>query len=114
MALLTVATVTTAGTTPTFTAVNSSDTISGDMIGQRGVVLEVVTVGTGTTVTVGDPGTTPAGNPAANSPAGKQVVLGTNVRSRIYVGPGSIDPATGLATITYSAVTAVTAQAFRY
>ena len=115
MALLTVASITTTtGNTPSYTAANSTDTISSSDISERGVILHVKTGGTGTTVTVGDPGSTPAGNAAAGSPAGKAYVLGATAEARIPVNKANVDPATGLATITYSAVTSVTAQAFRY
>lgn len=114
MALLTVASVTTTtGNTPSYTAANSSDTISGSDISERGVILHVKTGGTGTTVTVGDPGLTDAGNAAAGSPAGKSYVLGTSAEARIPVTKYNVD-SSGVATITYSSTATVTAQAFMY
>jgi hypothetical protein len=113
MALLTVTAVASGGTATNLAAVTASDTISGTDIGSRGVILDVNNANAGTcTVTVSDPGTTDAGNPAAG--AATTVSITTGVRKRIFVGPANVNPATGLATITYSPTSSVTAEAIRY
>lgn len=110
MALLTVTPVLAAGVATNLVAVNSTDTISGNDIGQRGVILEVANgAGSPMTVSISDPGATSAGNPGTVT--ARTVTNGT--RKRFYVGPGNVDPATGLATITYSSATTITAEAFR-
>lgn len=111
MALLTVTAVTAAGVVTNLVAANSSDTISGVDIGTRGVVLHVNNGGGAPiNVTISDPGTTPAGNAGS-----ARVVAVTNgTAKRIWIGPGNVDPVTNVATITYSAVTSVTAEAIRY
>lgn len=115
MALLTVASVPATGNTPNLSAVNASDTISGSDVGDRGVILHVTNGGGGSiNVTVSDPGTTPAGNVAAGTPAGTVVAVANGTGKRIYVGPRNVNPATGVATITYSGTTSVTAEAYRY
>jgi hypothetical protein len=96
--------------TPAYTAVNNGDTISGDDIGDRGVILHVKTAGTPTNVTVSDPLKTPAGN--AGTPVA--TAIGATAEAKIFVGPKNVDPATRVATINYSSVTAATAQASRY
>lgn len=96
--------------TPAYAPVNNGDTISGDIIGDRGVILHVKTGATPSNVTVSDPGKTRAGNPGT-PPA---TAIGATAEAKIYIGPGNVDPATGFATITYSATSAVAAQASRY
>lgn len=115
MALLTVRTITAAGAAVARTAVSASDTIDGGAIGDRGVVLDVNNGSGGSiNVTVGDPGLTPAGNPASGSPAGRVIAVPAGQQRQIYIGPKNVDPSTGVATITYSATTSVTAEAYRY
>ena len=115
MALLAVRTITAAGAAITRSAVSASDTIDGGQIGDRGVVLDVNNgSGSSINVTIGDPGLTPAGNAAAGSPAGRVVAVPAGAQRQIYVGPKNVDPSTGVATITYSATTTVTAEAYRY
>jgi hypothetical protein len=113
MALLTVSTITGAGAVTNLAAVSASDTISASDIGTRGVLLDVNNANAGTlTVTVSDPGTTDAGNPAAG--AATTITLTTGTRKRIYVGPFNVNLSTGVATITYSPTSSVTAEAFRF
>lgn len=113
MALLTVNTITSAGVTTGLAAVSASDTISGNDIGSDGIFLDVNNANAGTlTVTVSDPGTTPAGNPASGSAT--TITLATGTRKRIFVGPKNVNPSTGVATITYSPTSSVTAEAVRY
>lgn len=115
MALLTVRSQLAAGSGRTLAAVNSSDTISGSDIGDRGVILDVNNGGGGSiTAIISDPGTTPAGNVAAGSPAGVVVTIGAGLQRDIFIGPKNVNPATGVATITYSGTTTVTAEVTRY
>jgi hypothetical protein len=115
MALLTVRTFQAAGGAIARIAVNSTDTISGSDIGDRGVILDVNNASGGSiNVTVGDPGTTPAGNAASGSPAGRVVAVPAGAQRDIYISPRNVDPATGVATITYSSTTSVTAECTRY
>lgn len=115
MALLTVRTISAAGSAVSRSAVAASDTISGSDIAERGVVLDVNNASGGSiNVTIGDPGQTPAGNPATGTPAGRVVAVPAGAQRQIYVGPRNVDPSTGVATVTYSAQTSVTAEAYRY
>lgn len=115
MALLSVRTITTTGAAINRSAVAASDTIDGGQIGHRGVVLDVNNASGGSiNVTISDPGFTPAGNPASGTPAGKVTAVPAGAQRQIWIGPGNVDPATGVATITYSAQTSVTAEAYRY
>lgn len=115
MALLTVRSITAAGAAIARAAVSSSDTIDGSAIGDRGLVLDVNNASGGSiNVTIGDPGTTPAGNPASGTPAGRVVAVPAASQRQIFVGPRNVDPATGVATVSYSATTSVTAEVYRY
>lgn len=115
MALLSVRTFSASGGAISRVAVNTTDTISGDAIGDRGVILDVNNASGGSiNVTIGDPGTTPAGNAAAGSPAGRVVAVPAGQQRDIYISPRNVDPATGVVTITYSSATSVTAEATRY
>lgn len=114
MALLTVRSVTTAGTTPAPAQCASGDTISASDIGSRGVILQVRnTTGGAITVAVSDPGTTPAGN--AGTAAAVTVAATTGAKD-IYVGPANVTPATQVATLTYTGTLAAgtTHEAVRY
>lgn len=110
MALLVVPAVSAAGVATNLVQVNSTDTISVADIGTRGLILEVANgAGAPITVSISDAGSTVAGNPGTVT--ARSVTNAT--RKRFYVGPGNVDPATGLATITYSSTTTITAEAFR-
>lgn len=100
MALLIVRTVTSTGSTPAPVTCANGDTISGSDIGARGVILRVAnTSGSAITVAVSDPGATAASNPGTVTPI--TVPATTGVRE-IYVGPANVNPATGVATLTYT------------
>lgn len=111
MAARTVNTVTAAGVARNLTAVAASDTIAASEIGSRGVIYEI-TNGSGSSinVTVSDPGFSPAGN------AGTALVnaVANGATERMFIGPNNVDPSTGVATITHSATSSVTAEAYRY
>ncbi len=118
MALLTVQTATGAGTTPAapvqITAWPGGDTISGSDIGDRGLIAIVANASGGSLdFRVGDTGTTPAGNAAAN---GYSAVTVPTAASRwVYIGKNSVDPATGAAKIGASTTNAAfTVQLVRY
>jgi hypothetical protein len=79
------------------------------------VILDVNNASGGSiNVTVGDPGTTPAGNPASGSPAGRVVAVPAGAQRDIYISPRNVDPSTGVVTVTYSSTTSVTAECTRY
>lgn len=112
MALLTVATALTTGVSTALTAVSASDTISGTDVGVRGLIYEVSNAGgTQDNVVISDSGLTPAGN--AGTPVTVAIPITTG-RKRIYIGPGNVNPATNLVTITHSFTTSVTAEAYRF
>jgi hypothetical protein len=111
MALMTVASVTSTFAASSLAAANSTDTIQASDIGTRGVIVEINNGGGGSiTVSVSDPLTTPAGNTA--TPPAQSISAGQ--RGRVFVGPSNVNLSTGFATLTYSGVTSVTSQAFRY
>lgn len=110
MALLTVTAITSAGQTVTPASVTASDTISGDQMGPNGCIHEVITVGTGCNVSISDPGSTSMGNAGTVTP----VAVGTNTRKKFFIPRSAINPATGVATVAYSATTAITSETYRY
>ena len=106
MAVLAVQRVTAAGTAPTYAAAAAGgDTVDAS----SGEVCLHVKNGGGAaiTVTVADPGKTPAANPG--TPTAVTVPAGGD--RFIYVPIGTINPATGLSAVSYSAVTSVTVAA---
>jgi|SRR5690242_2691453 len=114
MALLTVRTVTTAGSTPAPVQCANGATISASDIGDRGVILRVAnTSGSSITVAVSDPGTTDAGN--SPNIAAVTIPATTGVKE-IYVGKFNVDPATNVATLTYTGTlsASTTHEAIRY
>jgi hypothetical protein len=115
MALLTPRTFVATGGAINRVAVSSSDTISGGDIGDRGVILDVNNASGGSiNVTILDPGTTPAGNPATGTPAGRVIAVPAGQQRDIFISPKNVDPSTGVATANYSATTSVTAEVTRY
>ena len=94
----------------TATAVASSDTISSADIGDRGVLLQVINGGgSSINVTISDPNTTAVGN--AGTTTAQAVANGTSGWFRIL--PAHVNPATGLATVSYSGITSVTYVAIK-
>jgi hypothetical protein len=112
MALMTVAVISGTFAATSLAAANTTDTIAASDIGANGgVVVEILNGGGGSiTVSVSDPGRTSAGN----SPTIPAQTIAAAARGRVRVGSANVDPATGFATLTYSGVTSVTSQAFRY
>lgn len=95
----------TTGTTPSALTPAASDTLAPACFGQQGAVLRVITTGTATTVTVSDPGFSPAGNPGTASGV---VCPSTGVR-KILVPRSAIHPTNQVATVAFSgALTGVT------
>lgn len=110
MALYAVQAVNGAGVTPAAITPAASDTISKTDIQSRGVILRVITTGTATNVSVSDPNLTKSGNAGTIVPV---ACPSTGVRM-ILVPASAVDPATGVATVSYSgARTGVTVEAYR-
>lgn len=106
MALLTATTIGVAGTAPTLSAVNSTDTIVAD----DSMWLHVNNGGGGSiTVTISDGGSTPAGNAASTTAR----TVGAGAAALFPLTAKTNDPTTGVTTITYSGTTSVTAKVFR-
>ena len=111
MAQLTVQTMTTAGMGPTYAAAAASSTIGATDANTGGVFLHVKnTAGSSMTVTIGDPGKTPAGNAGT---AVAVTVAATTGDMMIPILPANVDPSTGAVAITYSTTTSVTVAAIR-
>lgn len=107
MALLTTQQIVKAGTTPSYSAVAASDTITAD----TDLFLHVKNAGgSPDTVTIVDAGTTPGGS-AATSPT---VSVPASTGDRMIAIPQSfVNPATGLITINHSFTTSVTCALLR-
>jgi hypothetical protein len=110
MALLTAITPTAAGIAWVPAAVSASDTIAAADLGQRGAYLVVINGGgSPDTVTVVDPGFSPAGN------AGTSLTNSvTNATSEVmFIPAAAVNPATSVATVTHSFTTTVTCVLIR-
>ena len=106
MALLTVQQIGTP-TTPTYAAVAASDTVAAD---PAGLVLHVKNAGgSADTVTLTDPGTTPAGSVATNPSFSVPATTG----DRMYRLSPSLANSSGIITIAHSFTTSVTCAVFR-
>lgn len=105
MALLTATRPTIAGVAWSPAAVSASDTIAAADLGTQGAYLVVINGGgSPDTVTVVDPGTTPAGS-AATNPTNAVANATTEV---MRISPAFVNPATGVATVNHSFTTSVT------
>jgi hypothetical protein len=94
-----------AGVLATGAAVAASDTISKAVLGNRGVILEIINGNASPdTVTVSDASTTPTG--AAAAAISTPVPNATTFAFKVL--PEQADPVTGLVTITHSVTTTVT------
>lgn len=110
MALLSAVSVTSAATTVTAAAVASTDTVAQSDIGTNGALLNVINgAGSPITLTISDPGVTGVGN--AGTTSAQSVAAGTDRWFRL--SPGHVNPATGVATLTYSSATTVTYKLIR-
>ena len=97
-------------TTPVPITAASSDTIDETNFGPNGCVARVITAGTITNVTVLDPGVTPSANPGT-PPALAMPATGARM---LPIPRSAINPATRLATITFSSLTGpVTYELYR-
>lgn len=111
MALLTLQTMTAAGLAPTtVSAAAGGDTVALASATDDRSFLQV-TNGSGSpiTVTLADPGTTPAGN-TTTAPANS---VAAGATKDFPLNPALVNPSTGLISISYSAVTTVTVAAIR-
>lgn len=104
MALLTATRPTAAGVVYTAAAVSASDTIAAADLVNGAFLIVINGGGSPDTVTVADPGFSPAGN--AGTALTNSV---TNATTEVMtISPASVNPSTGLATITHSFITSVT------
>lgn len=108
MALLTVQQIVIGGLAPTYGAVAASDTIP---VSDDRVFLHVKNAsGTQDTVTITDPGSTPAGSAATNPTVTVPITTG----DRLIALPLALaSPSTGLVTVSHSQTTSVTCAVFR-
>lgn len=105
MALLTATRPTTAGVAWSPAAVSASDTISAADLGTQGAYLVIINGGgSPDTVTLVDPGLTPAGS-AATNPTNSVTNATTEV---MRISPAFVNPSTGVATVQHSFTTSVT------
>lgn len=111
MALQTTApAITTLAVTPAPITPATTETFGWGCFGQQGMALRVITTGTAPNVTVVDPGFTPIGNSGVGV---AQAMPATGVRM-ILVPVGAVSPASSVATVTFSTVTGVTYEIYRY
>lgn len=105
MALLTATRPTVAGVAWSPAAVSASDTIAAADLGTQGAYLVIINGGgSPDTVTITDPGTTPAGS-AATNPTNSVTNATTEV---MRISPAFVNASTGVATVTHSFTTSVT------
>jgi len=97
-------------TTPAPITPQTTETFAQGCFGTQGMRMRIKTTGTLTNVTVLDPGQTPSSNPGA--PAA-QPTPATGERE-LLVPNSAVNPATGLATVTFSSITGVTYEIYRY
>lgn len=111
MALLALQTIKAAGLVPTTTAAaGGGDTVQLAQTNDDRTLLQVTNgAGTSMTVTVADSGVTGAGNPATVTP----ITVAAGATCLVPLNPAAVNLATGLISITYSAVTTVTVAAIR-
>lgn len=110
MALLTAVSVVSAATPVAGAAVSASDTIAAADIGVNGALLNVINGSGGSiNVTLADPGFSDVGNAGAAVP--QAVAAGADRWFRL--SPFHVNPATGVATVTYSGTTTVTYKLVR-
>lgn len=106
MALLAFQTILAAGITPTFTAVNTNDTINPSAAASVILLRVKNTSGSPVNVTVVDSGKTPAGTTGT---AAAVSIPATTGDVTIYVDADKADPATGLVTVNYASTASMTA-----
>lgn len=107
MAALSAITPTNAGATSAGAAVAASDTIARAVMGPKGAYLEIINGNASPdSVTISDPGLTPAGNPLSGGTIAASVTNGTS--KVFFIKPDQVNPATGLVTVTHSVTATVT------
>lgn len=111
MALLTLQSLTSAGLTPTtVAATGGGDTVALASASDDRSFLQVTNgAGTSMTVSIADPGVTPAGNAGTVVP----ITVAAGATKLIPLSSASVNSTTGLISISYSAVTTVTVAAVR-
>lgn len=96
-------------TTPTAITPTTSDTFASGSFGPTGLLMRVITTGTATNVAIQDPGTTGLGN--AGTPTSLSAPA-TGARM-LLIPRAAINPATDLATVTFSSITGATYEIYR-
>lgn len=110
MALLTATSVVAAGTTVTAAPAGTSNTVSASDIGVNGAILTVINGSASSiTVTISDPGLTPAGNAGTTA----AVTVGATSEKQFRLSQSHVDLSTQVATITLSSATTVTYKLIR-
>lgn len=97
-------------TTPTALTPASTDTFADSSFGPNGLVLLIITTGTTTNVTVLDPGLTPGLGYAGTVPSLAATATGHRA---VFVPRSAVNPATQVASVTFSSLTGVTYYAFK-
>ncbi len=114
MAAVTSQSILNTGTTPApITPSTPSDTVASAQFGPNGLAMRMITSGTVITVTIGDPGLTPSGNPAGGSPVGRAIAMPATGVRMIQIPLSAIDPATGNATLFFSVATGGSYELYR-
>lgn len=95
------------GTASAGAAVAASDTVARSIMGSIGAYLEIINGNAASdSITITDPGLTPAGNPLASGTISASVANGAS--KVFFLRPDQVATATGLITITHSVTTTVT------
>lgn len=98
-------------TTPAPISPATTETFLGSgCFGTQGMRMRIITTGTLTNVAIQDPGYTPSGNAGSAPPL---ACPATGARE-LMVPNSAVNPATGQATVTFSSVTGVTYEIYRY
>lgn len=106
MTALTAITPTNTGAVNAGAAVAASDTVARSIMGSLGAYLEIINNNVGAdSMTISDPGVTPAGNPLAGGTIAVSVAASTSKIFRLR--PDQVSAA-GLVTITHSVISSVT------
>lgn len=96
-----------AGTASAGAAVAASDTVARSIMGPKGAYLEIINGNAASdSITITDPGLTPAGNALTGGTIAATVANGAS--KIFYLRPEQVTTATGLITITHSVTATVT------
>lgn len=99
-----------AGTTPTPITPTASDTISATTAGPTGWVLRVITNGTGSNISVSDPGTTPLGNAGTVTP----LAAPATGNRMLFIPKAAVNNSTQVVTVTSSSQASMTYELYPY